>query len=338
MPRKTRVFVPRAIYHVYCRVARSEPVFEDRGLAEYWVDTLSLVGGQYHLTILAWCLMANHYHLVVRTCVEPLWRPMARIQGRVAKEHNRRRNVIGRLWQSRYKARIVTRQSYLNHLFAYVHLNPVAAGIVENPADYPYSGHREMLGIEKPRLLDVRTALEVFGSVPRIALRNYQAFLGAISEARWLRADVRQLPWWKLVTDDEQILPQSEAPPESSTFDGRPLPPERALRPQVSLVLARFEESRGIPNGRLRGTTRTSQDALNRCIFSTFAVSWLGYSSKEVAAVLQKDPSSVCRWLAEGLSLQRTGVTFRRELEAFCHHISDSVVPLCEHCSVHCEL
>jgi REP element-mobilizing transposase RayT len=338
MPRNTRVFVPQGIYHVYCRVARSEPVFDDRDLAEYWIDALALVGGQHHLTILAWCLMANHYHLVVQTGVDPLWKPMARFQVRVAKEHNRRRNVNGHLWQSRYKARIVTEQAYLNHLFAYVHLNPVAAGIVDDPADYPYSGHRAMIGIERSRLLDVRTALAVFGSDPKSALSSYQAFLRAVSEARWLRAEVRWLPWWKVVTDDEQTLRESEAPAEASAFDGQPLPPERALRPPLSLVLAKFEESQGIPDGRLTGPTRTRQDALNRCVFSTFAVSWLGYSSKEVAAVLEKNPSSVSRWLAEGLRLQRTGHAFRDELEVFCRHIADTIVPLCEHCGVHCEL
>ena len=107
MPRKPRLFVPNAIYHVYCRTARGEYVFDDQIEADAFVEMVSEVRDLDGLSILAWCLLGNHYHLVLRTRAVPLWRSMARIQGKVARGHNRRRRCLGRLWQSRYKARVI---------------------------------------------------------------------------------------------------------------------------------------------------------------------------------------------------------------------------------------
>jgi hypothetical protein len=80
---------------------------------------------------------------------------MARLQGKVARGHNRRRRYLGRLWQSRYKTRIIDSNQYFRQVVAYVHLNPVAAGIVSDPAKYIMSGHREAIGRSRPMLLDV---------------------------------------------------------------------------------------------------------------------------------------------------------------------------------------
>ena len=103
MPRKPRLFLPRAIYHVYCRVARGEFVFGDVNEAAEFVETARHVRDLDGWKILAWCLMGNHYHLVVATDTVPLWRSMARLQGRVSRGFNKRRRYLGRLWQSRYK-------------------------------------------------------------------------------------------------------------------------------------------------------------------------------------------------------------------------------------------
>ena len=80
MPRKPRLFVPGATYHVYCRVARGEFVFDEPFEADCFVETVRKVGGLHHWKVLAWCLMGNHYHLVVKTSSIPLWRTMQRLQ------------------------------------------------------------------------------------------------------------------------------------------------------------------------------------------------------------------------------------------------------------------
>ena len=97
MPRHPRLFIPGATYHVYCRVARGEFVFDDDFEAFEFVETLREVRDLDGWTVLAWCLMGNHYHLVVKTRTVDLWRSMARLQGRVSRSHNRRHRFLGRL-------------------------------------------------------------------------------------------------------------------------------------------------------------------------------------------------------------------------------------------------
>jgi len=97
MPRHPRLFLPGATYHVYCRVARGEFVFDDDYEAVEFVETLRAVRDLDGWTILAWCLMGNHYHLVVRVGPVELWRSMARLQARTARGYNRRRGFFGRI-------------------------------------------------------------------------------------------------------------------------------------------------------------------------------------------------------------------------------------------------
>ena len=83
MPRKLRLFVPTGIYHVYNRVHHGRHVFDDALEAESWVATAQRLAPLHELTVFAWCLMSNHYHLVVRTGSSRLWRGMARIQAKI---------------------------------------------------------------------------------------------------------------------------------------------------------------------------------------------------------------------------------------------------------------
>ena len=117
--------------------------------------------------------MSNHYHIALRTTEVPLWRSMASIQGSVSKGHNRRHRVFGPLWQGRYKAHFVEDENYLYQLVAYIHLNPVPAGLVDDPSEYAWSGHSEILGKKKEKLVDSDETLLMFGANRRTARRSY---------------------------------------------------------------------------------------------------------------------------------------------------------------------
>ena len=90
MPRHPRLFVPGAIYHVDCRVARGEFIFDDHDEAIEFIEHLRAVRDLDHWTVFAWCLMGNHYHLVLKTGEVHLWRSMARLQGSFSRNYNRR--------------------------------------------------------------------------------------------------------------------------------------------------------------------------------------------------------------------------------------------------------
>ena len=97
MPRRPRVFVDGAIYHVYCRFAHGAGVFAAAEEAEQFLAIVRDVKRTDELSILAWCLMPTHYHLAVRTGRLPLWRSLRVIQGRFALVHNRRHRTLGPL-------------------------------------------------------------------------------------------------------------------------------------------------------------------------------------------------------------------------------------------------
>ena len=166
MPRMPRLFVTGATYHVYCRVARGEFVFDDPNEAAEFVEVARKTRDSDRWKVLAWCLMGNHYHMVLETDSIPLWRSMLRLQSGIARGYNRRRRYLGRLWQSRYRARIINSQEYFRQVVSYVHLNPLAAGLVKDPADYPFSGHREILGLCQPRLVDIPAIRVGFEDLP----------------------------------------------------------------------------------------------------------------------------------------------------------------------------
>ena len=124
-------------------------------------------------TVLAWCVMPSHIHLVVRTSSVRLWRGMHGIQNRFSRGFNRRLGRTGGLWQGRYKAKYVEDQSYLDRLVLYVHLNRVRAGLANDPAEYPFGGHREVKREIRDPLVDIDEMLLCFGETKKAARRNY---------------------------------------------------------------------------------------------------------------------------------------------------------------------
>jgi putative transposase len=181
MPRRKRVFVDGAMYHVYARATRREPIFADPGEAEAWIAAVGKAKLRDEFAVLAWCLMSNHFHLLLRTTSVTLWRSMRSIQGPFAQGFNRRRRLVGPVWQSRYQAKLVLDDAYLRRVIAYIHANPVVAGLVRRAEDYPLGGHREILGRAPARLTDPAETLRLFGETRRAALRAYRDTVAVIA-------------------------------------------------------------------------------------------------------------------------------------------------------------
>jgi len=277
MARKLRLFLPHAVYHVYSRVGRGEMVFASTDEAAHWVTTVREAARLHEIKILAWCLMSNHYHLLLRSGVEPIWRPVAKIQLRSSQFHNQRPGLRGRMWQSRYKARIVTDATYFDQVVAYVHLNPVAAGLVNNPADYRWSGHRELTGQAEPELIDVRESLLAFGSDLSSCREAYLRRARQIQDEKWFRQGVRKLPWWQPVANDEQTIEETHAPEAAVRFDGARLSLQEADRMELASLLKWFEDAHPSARGRLAARTQSRQDSHFRRLFALLAVAELGH-------------------------------------------------------------
>ncbi len=191
MPRAPRILIEGGLYHVYNRFARGEEVFSDPQEAIEFLDLFRDLKQRDGLQVFAWSLLSNHYHLALRTSAVPLSRTMRTLQGTFSKAFNRRWNRTGPLWQSRYQTRLVDSQRYFEQLVFYIHLNPVRAGLAEDPADYVFSGHRELLGKVHDPIIDVDDALAV--RTPRKKTRVSRAAKRRRIEGKKKRGQVKRL-------------------------------------------------------------------------------------------------------------------------------------------------
>jgi REP element-mobilizing transposase RayT len=314
MPRHPRLFLPGAIYHVYCRVARGEFVFDDDFEAMEFIEILRKVRDLDGWTVFAWCLMGNHHHLVVRTRDVDLWRSMARLQGSVARNHNRRHRYLGRLWQSRYRARVIDTNEYFRQVVAYVHLNPVAAGVVDDPAEYPYSGHREIVGVCRPHIVNRRAVLNGFGADDvRAPADEYLHWVRLVAEARWANTGVSELPWWIQANHVDEIA-DADLHPDATTFDGLWLAEERA-KLDLGEFATRFEAASGNALDDLASRFRSTEQVRGRIELSTLAAGRYGLRVRDIASLINKHRNSVTKWLNKGLCREGTDPEFKKRLD-----------------------
>jgi putative transposase len=150
VPRKLRVQYPGAIYHVMNRGDRREPIFKDAADRRRFLDTLGEACGKTGWQVLAYCLMPNHFHLVVETPQGNLVAGMKWFLGAYTSRFNRRHKVSGHLFSGRYKALIVdgSGNGYLRTVCDYVHLNPARANLLKpeiSLREYPWSSWPEYL-------------------------------------------------------------------------------------------------------------------------------------------------------------------------------------------------
>jgi putative transposase len=314
MPRRPRVFANGALYHVYCRTSRGERVFADPTEADRFVTTAREVLRRDGCTVLAWCLMPTHYHLAIRTGRLPLWRTMRLIQGGVALGHNRRARVLGPLWQGRYKATLIEDESSLLRVIAYVHLNPVAAGLVDDPADYALCGHRELLGRMSAPLVDADTTLALFAEDRRSARRAYLGLLRGHRAAAWLGDEPVRTPWWSGRQDDEPLdIPSSRpglgALGASTAPTHAPTPASRLLQAATPLLKLDPDAWRGRTKG------RAITDARELLVLA--AVERFGSRINDLAQQLAMNPGSVSRVLARASARRSEDPAFARRASRF---------------------
>jgi putative transposase len=179
MARPLRLEFPGALYHVTARGnARQAIVLDDRDRALFLLclgDTIVRFGWICH----AYCLMDNHYHLLIETPEGHVSRGMRQLNGVFTQRMNRRHGRVGHLFQGRFKAIVVERESYLLELCRYIVLNPIRAGMVRQLEHYPWSSYPATRGlVECPGWLNSDWVLSQFGGRRANAQRRYAEFVG----------------------------------------------------------------------------------------------------------------------------------------------------------------
>jgi REP element-mobilizing transposase RayT len=295
---------------VYNRVASGEPIFSDPEEAAPFIETIRETKERVGWTVLAWCVMSNHYHLVIRTATVPLWRGMHRVQNLFSRRFNIRHGRTGSLWQSRYKAKLLEDEDYLDRLVVYVHLNPVQAGIADDPGEYPFSGHREVRRRIKGALVDTDEMLLCFGTTKKEARRVY---LGAVRAGVAPEEESVRLRWHPFASLQDEPLEIDET---KATIDhlGRSTDLERSeldVEVFVELVCGILAVDVPLVSSRLRDRST----ATARRLIVTLGIERWRQNRTELARVLRKNPDVVSWWAGEGAARRMEDAEFASQLD-----------------------
>ena len=179
MARPLRVRYEGATYHVYARGNRKERIFFEEEDFRYFLKRLERGSLKYNVDIHAYCILENHFHLLITTRDANISRFMHFLLSSYA-NYLSRRGWVGHVFAGRYQSQVVEEPVYLCALARYIHLNPVKAGMVDSPDDYPWSSwdsYMEIAAFQKDQWLKRNLILSQFGEDTRVSIRRFRNFV-----------------------------------------------------------------------------------------------------------------------------------------------------------------
>jgi len=183
MARPLRITFPGAFYHVTSRGNERKAIFKRKRDREKFLEYLETASERYQAVIHVFCLMDNHYHILLETPRGNLPQIMHHINGAYTMYFNTARTRSGHLFQGRYKAILVEKDAYAMELSRYIHLNPVRAKLVNTPEEYHWSSYRAYIGREKaPEWLERDFILGYFGKKVATAQEAHAEFVSSFSD------------------------------------------------------------------------------------------------------------------------------------------------------------
>ena len=229
MSRQLRLEFPGAIYHIMARGNNRETIAHDHRDVASFLASLQLTCARYAWRVYSWCVMPNHYHLVVETSRATLSTGMRRHNSTYAQLFNKRHNRVGHVFQGRYKALVVADERYLLTVMRYVELNPWRAALADHPSAWAWSSIHVSLGSRPvPRWSAVRDLWRRFGTTEADGVARYRDFL-----LDGMQTTVEDLPVaHSLVIGDDEDFAQAQA---------------RARHTQMSAEVPRDQQSSAVP-------------------------------------------------------------------------------------------
>ncbi len=191
MARPLRIEYSGAIYHITSRGNEKKPIFYDEKDQEIFLNVLKSVNKKYNFICHAYCLMNNHYHLIIETPDGNLSKGMRQLNGVYTQTFNKKHHRVGHIFQGRYKAILIQKESHLLEVCRYVVLNPIRAKLVKDPEEWRYGSYRATAGLEKPHpCLTTNWVLAQFGPKIKPARKRYREFVkaGIEEESIWIKA------------------------------------------------------------------------------------------------------------------------------------------------------
>jgi putative transposase len=311
MPRQPRIDIPGVLSHVLIRGIERRPIFLDDADRAFFLKRLGLLLTETRTDCLAWALMTNHAHLLLRPREGGLTPLMRRLLTAHAVRFNLRHQRAGYLFQNRFKSLPCEEQDYLLVAVRYVHLNPFQTGMVESLDEllrYPWTGHPAMMGKERLDGHAVEEVLALFGRQERTARLRYLEFMqeGATRKTRKggndrpegfeaddLSCEAKLLPAPSLALGGEDFLTRIQRDDDLT----------RALadnRPPLDHLIASVAKGSGMTLARLCGKGRTAPVVNARRELYRRAILESCYPASQVARALGIGESSVSRMLRRG--------------------------------------
>jgi REP element-mobilizing transposase RayT len=178
MARPLRIEYPGAVYHITSRGNARQSIFLQDKDREKFLEILSETKARYNWLCHGFCLMDNHYHVLIETIDSTLSQGMRQLNGVYTQSFNRRQNRVGHVFQGRYKAVLVQKDTHLLELCRYVVLNPVRAKMVEHPGDWIWSSYcATAFGNQPPDWLTTDWILGQFSTKRPVAQERYRRFV-----------------------------------------------------------------------------------------------------------------------------------------------------------------
>ncbi len=188
MARQLRIEYPGAVYHITSRGNGRNLIYSDDEDRNNYLKILHHAVERYRWICHAYCLMGNHYHLLIETPEGNLSKGMRHLNGVYTQCYNRRHRQVGHLFQGRFKAILVEKESYLLELCRYIVRNPVAASMVSSVGDWTWSSYRATAGLAPvPPLLTTDWILGQFAQEKSVAQVRYRSFVadGPLDASPW---------------------------------------------------------------------------------------------------------------------------------------------------------
>lgn len=240
MARPLRVEYPGAFYHITSRGNERKDIFRDLMDRERFLSYLDSASERYGAGIHVYCLMSNHYHLLLETPLGNLSQIMHHINGAYTMYFNVRHRRSGHLFQGRFRAILVEADEYAKELSRYIHLNPIRAGIADRVDNYPWSSYRYYTKEKKaPDWLIVDFILGYFGSKLSDARESYSGFVNALNGQQY-ESPLKKVVASTILGSLEFVDEIKERFVDSSRFD-RDLPALRELSTRMSIETIKTE-------------------------------------------------------------------------------------------------
>ncbi|MDD5657875.1 MAG: transposase, partial [Elusimicrobia bacterium] len=177
MARRPRFATIGGIYHAYSRGNNRQAIFLEARDYAFFCGLLSRAAERFTLRIFAFCLMPNHFHLLAGTMKHSLSDAMGWLLTCYAMYFNRGQSRQGHLFQDRFKSPACANDRYFMELLRYIHLNPLRGGLVKQPEQWPWSGHKRYVGGKEHDFVDSGFGLSLFDEDATLAVKKYLQFL-----------------------------------------------------------------------------------------------------------------------------------------------------------------